>query len=93
MTTRNDVVLYSVDERAGVVYIRGVLHTGQRSLRSSGHAGVKLRSIPLGTLFQMAHAKRLKLTPMGYFFAVPIGYTPLAHDRHTSIDTTLALTR
>ena len=29
MTTRNDVVLYSVDERAGVVYIRGVCTRGR----------------------------------------------------------------
>lgn len=30
----------------------------------------------------MAHAKRLKPTLMGYFFAVPIGYTPIAHIYH-----------
>ena len=41
-------------------------------------------SIPLRSLFQMAHAKRLKPTPMGYFFAVPIGYTPLAHVYHAA---------
>ena len=29
MTTRSDVVLYSVDERAGVVYIRGVCTRGR----------------------------------------------------------------
>src|SRR5699024_4422885 len=41
-------------------------------------------SIPLGSLAQMAYAKRLKPTPMGYFFAVPLGYTPLAYVYHAA---------